>query len=1044
MKRLTLLLTCFVLSMGLAIAQTTKVKGVVLDESDEPIAGASVMVKGNTAVGTVTNIDGQFVLDVPTSSKALIVRYLGMEDEEVEVAPEIRVQMKVAANLLDEVIVIAYGTATKKSFTGSASVVNSSSIEKRQASDITKTLQGAVAGVQATTLSGQPGSASTIRIRGLASISANSAPLYVIDGVPYEGSLNAINTMDVESMTILKDAAANSMYGARGANGVVLITTKKGQKGKSKVTFETRFGANTKSIPAYDLVTDPGRYLELEWESLRNRAISDGNMNPNAWASNNLTTTAYGTGGYNPYGNLPGNEVVIDGKLNPNAKLLYHDDWLTEPFSTGFRNEDVITISGGGDNTSYYMSAGYLTDESYIPNSDLQRFTGRAKIEQTVTPWFKTGFNIAYAKVLQNSPWSSDRAGSYANLFMFAQGIAPIYPIWQYDQSTGQPLLDQFGNKMYDFGVTMGSRPYGSNTNPLSALNNDVRDSDTDNTTALGFAEFSFLKDFKLMLNIGVESNSYFQNSYQTPIAGDAKNVGGRNTRSSGKFFGLNSQQLLTWKRNFDKHSFDVLLGHESKKDQTYYMAAQKENFLIPDNPELVNAARLLDATSYKSEYSLESYISRIQYGYADKYYASASYRMDGSSRFHPDSRWGDFWSVGASWRISEEGFLKSQEWIDDLKLKASYGVQGNDRIGRNNAYDDQYTVVPQDGEIGISYVYRGNPNLRWEASGNLNAGVEFSFFNRLRGNIEYYVKKTSDLLYQKPLPPSMGAPTWIWENTISMKNYGVELELNYDVIKNDELVWTIGGNITSLTNKILKLPKDRDINGKGYRNGWYYYKVGNSIFDYYFNEYAGVDPATGSSLWYTDVKDKDGVVTGRTVTSDYAKATLYENGKHALNDYYGGVNTSLSWKGFDFSMDASYAIGGYTYDSQYSSSMNNMVSPGGGIHKDVEARRWTTPGQITDVPRLQFGLQNQNAQSDRFLTSRSYFSLQNVTLGYTLSKRVASKLGVESVRFYLAADELYLNSARKGFDPRLYVDGNSTYAYSAMRSTSFGLNINF
>ena len=289
-----------------------------------------------------------------------------------------------------------------------------------------------------------------------------------------------------------------------------------------------------------------------------------------------------------------------------------------------------------------------------------------------------------------------------------------------------------------------------------------------------------------------------------------------------------------------------------------------------------------------------------------------------------------------------------------------------------------------------------------------------------------------------------MGAPTWIWENTISMKNYGVELELSYDVIKNHDFTWTVGGNITSLKNKILELPADRDLDGKGYRNSLYYYKVGNSIYDFYLYEYAGVDPATGSALWYYDEKDTDGNVTGRNVTPDYASAQYYENGKSALSDFYGGLNTSLSWKGLDLSVDASYAIGGYTYDSQYSSFMNNMDSPGRGIHKDVEARRWTTPGQVTDVPKLQFGLQNQNAQSDRFLTSRSYFSLQNITLGYTLSKRLTNKLGIERIRLYLAADELYLKSARKGFDPRLYVSGSSTNAYAALRSTSFGLNINF
>ncbi len=1043
MKRLTLLLTCFILSMGLAIAQTTKVKGVVLDDSGEPIAGASVMVKGNTAIGTVTNIEGVFNLDVPTSAKTLIVKYLGMEDMEVTVAPEIRAQMKYAANLLDEVIVVAYGTAKKSSYTGSASVVSSKTIEKRQASNVTKTMQGAAAGIQAVSLSGQPGTSATIRIRGVGSISASSDPLYVIDGVPYEGSLNTLNTMDVESMTVLKDAAANSMYGARGANGVVLITTKRGQEGKSKVSFETRFGGNTRGVPAYNTVTDPAKYLVYEWEALKNRAISDGTSNPNQWASDNLTSTSYGTGGYNAY-NVPGNELVTNGVFNPNAKLLYHDDWLSEPFSTGFRNEDVITISGGNKTTSYYMSLGYLTDKGYIPNSDFKRYSGRAKLDQTVTSWFKTGMNIAYAKTYMNNPWSESSASSYSNIFMFAQQIAPIYPIWQYDQSTGKPLLDASGNKMYDYGVTMGTRPYGGNTNPLSSLVNDKDDVDSDQTTALGFAEFSFLKNFKLMLNVGTESRSYFQNEFQTPVGGDALNVGGRNYRTSGKYFGLNSQQLLTWVREFNKHSFDVLAGHESTRNQTNYLQAEKENFLIPGNPELANAARLNDATSYQLDYALESYISRIQYGYADKYYASASYRRDGSSRFSPESRWGNFWSVGGSWRVTQEEFLNKQSWINDLKLKASYGIQGNDRIPPYNAYEDQYAIVPQDGEIGISYIFRGNRNLRWEESANFNGGIEFSLFNRLRGNVEYYSKITKDLLYQKNLPPSMGAPTWIWDNAIKMKNYGVELELNVDVIKTEGLLWTIGGNITTQKNELLKLPEDRDPEGKGYRNGSYFYKVGNSIYDYYLYEYAGVDPATGSSLWYSDTKDADGNVTATTVTSDYSKATYRENGKSALPDFYGGINTSLTWKGFDFSAQASYSVGGYDYDSNYAGLMDNMSTPGHGIHEDAANRRWTTPGQITDVPKFQFGLQNQNAQSDRFLTDRSYFSLQNVTLGYTLSKRITNKLGIDKVRVYVVADELYLKTARKGLDPRQYISGSTTYAYSALRTASFGLNINF
>lgn len=1052
MKRLSLLLTCFFLGMGLAIAQNTRVTGTVVDETREPVVGASVVVKDSPQIGTVTNINGEFSLDVPASAKILVVKYLGMADVEVAVAPVVFVELLVSDALLDEIIVTAYGTQKKSSFTGSASTVSSATLEKRQASNVTKTLQGAVAGVQGTSLSGQPGSSATLRIRGIGSISASSNPLYVVDGVPFEGSLNSINTMDIEAITVMKDAAANSMYGARGANGVVLITTRSGQKGKTKVTFETRFGVNQRGVPAYDMVRDPGDYLELNWQSLKNYATTAGESNPGQWASDNLISNAYGTGGYNPY-NVANNQVVLsDGKLNPNASLLYWDDWLDEPFSNGFRNEDVVTISGGNDNSTYYMSAGFLTDNSYIDNSNFQRFTVRAKLDQKVTDWFRTGVNISYAKTDTDSPWRESSASAYANIFMFAQGIAPIYPIYQYNQETGALLLDANGNKMYDYGVTMGNRMYGANSNPLSTLEYDIRGTDQNQTSAIGFAEFTFLKDFTLLFDIGVENYSVFGNSFQNPIAGDAANVKGRNTRESEQFFGLQARQLLTWAKKFDAHNFNVLLGHENKADTWTYMYAQKENFAIANNPELNNAARLLTAGSYKDTYAIESYLARLLYDYDDRYYLSASIRRDGSSRFHPDVRWGNFWALGGSWRISGEEFMQGISWLNDLRFKISYGIQGNDHILRTdgtrlvNGYEDQFEVVSLDGELGLSYIYRGNKELRWEDSKNFNTGFEFTLFNRLRGGVEYYNRKSDNLLYSKGLALSLGDPTSIYTNEIAMTNSGFEVELNVDIIRTNDFLWSIGGNITSLNNKIDKLPADRDPNGKGYRNGNYYFKVGNSIMDWYLYEYAGVDPATGKSLWWKDVVtvNEDGSeTTESSLTSNYAEATYRENGKSAFNDFYGGVNTYLSYKGFDFSVLCSYAIGGYMLDSNYQAYMQNMDAPGEGIHKDAY-RSWTPENQYTDVPKLEFGLQNQNATSDRWLTSRSYFSIQNLTLGYTLPSSLTKKLDIEKLRFYVVADELYLNSARKGMDPRIYQGGTTTYAYSALRSMSIGLNINF
>jgi len=1043
MKKLTLLFACFLISMGLAIAQNKQVSGTVTDESGEPVVGASVIVKGNAAIGTVTNVEGKFSLSVPESTTKLTVKYLGMQDEEIAASSNMSVTLRPSESALDEVVVVAYGTAKKSSFTGSVAAIKSEDLGKHQVTNVSKALQGTMAGVQVVSTSGQPGTSATIRIRGVGSISASSNPLYVVDGIPVESSLSSINSGDIESITTLKDAAANSLYGARGANGVVLITTKKGASGKPRVNFETRIGYNERGVPAYDVVTGKGQYMELLWESLRNQGIADGNPNPAAYASSNLLAA---TKGFNPFTNVPGDQVVgLDGKLNPKAVAAWNDDWLKDPIRKGLRNEDVISISGGTAKNSYYLSLGYLKENSYITASDFQRYTGRLKIEQEVNSWFKTGANISYAKVYMNNPWSSDRASSYANIFFFAQQNPPIYPIYQYDKTTGNAILDKTGKKQYEFNT-----PFSPGTNPMSALENNIYDSDFDYSNALGFAEITFLKDFRLRLNVSSETYNGFSNTFQTPIGGDALNVGGRNTRSSEKLFILTAQQLLTYKKTINSHNIDILAGHETTNQKNNYLLAQKENFLIPSNPELANGARLMDATSYSQIYNLESFLSRAQYDYKEKYFLSASIRYDGSSRFAPDSRWGAFWSVGGAWLLSKENFLRDISQINELKLKASYGTQGNDALLdpngylMYNVYQDQYQVSSAGGDIAVTYNLRGNPKLKWERSENFNAGMEFRFFDKLFGSVEYYQKVTRDLLYRKPLATSQGLPNWIFDNAITMKNNGVEVELGVDLFKTNDFSWQIKGNLTSQKNKILKLPKDVDKDGKGYVFGDYWFKVGGSIYDFYTYKSAGVDPATGKALWYAQTKDADGNVTGDKVVTESGSATRYQLGKSAFPDIYGGLETAIDYKGIDFSIQAAYQFGGYGWDTQYMGLMTSMDDAASGVHKDVVNRRWTTPGQVTDVPRLQYGLGNQTSQSDRFLVSKSYFGINNITLGYTFPKKWMEKISIDKLRIYLTGENVALFSARKGYDPRIYISGSGTYAYTAMRSFSMGLNINF
>lgn len=1036
-----LLLACLFVGIGLVTAQTQTVTGVVISEEDgQPVIGASVRVE-NTQLGAITDVDGKFqIANVPSSAKTLVVSYIGLQTQTVTIKPNLRITMKSDSEVLDEVMVVAYGTAKKSSFTGSASVVSGEKISKMQTSNVSKSLEGAMAGVQISQSSGQPGASANIYVRGIGSISAGKEALIVVDGVPYEGNLNQIAPNDIESMTVLKDAAANSLYGARGANGVVLITTKKGKNGKTKVTFENRTGVNMRGIPSYDVLSDPAEYYELYWEAMRNNAhFSQGKsyVESGIYASQNLISEL---GGYNNY-NVPNSELInpVTGRINPNAKLLYHDDWLEEAFRPALRQENTISLSGGTEKTTYYASLGYLYDNSYTVNSDMNRINARVKVDQEVNSWFKAGFNLAYSNVKTNSP--NVGSTTYSSIFYFGQSVAPIYPVYMYD-SEGNRIYDSQGNVRYDYGTEMGKRPIGANAHPIDQQLHNIYKGTADVINAKAYAEFSFLKDFKLTVNASIDNFNSRSVSFQTPIGGDAQNVNGRGTTEMSRYFVINANQLLNWSHTYNQvHNIEVLLGHETKQDRNESLWAQKENFLVPDNPELDNAAKLSDASSSAAEYALEGYFGQVKYNYDEKYYISGSYRRDASSRFHPDNRWGSFWSTGASWRINKEAFMENLTWIDDLKIKASFGTQGNDNIGNNQPYKDQYQVVSNDGAIGIQYVFRGNKNITWEKSNNFNAGVEFRFWNKLSGNIEYFNKKTWDLLYYKPLPPSQGVPSGIYENTMSMRNQGVELELSYDVFARNNFKWNITLNATHYKNELLELPADRPQDG--WATGSYFRKIGEPLYNYYDYKYAGVDPENGDALYWADETDAEGNVIGKKKVNSTSLATRYELGKSPIPDLYGGFSTSLETYGFDLNASFAYQIGGWVYDSLYSGFMTSG-SAGTNWHKDI-LNRWTPENRYTDVPRLQTNSLDQGCSGDRSLTKASYLSLRNLTIGYTFPKRWMEKANIEKLRLYVVGDNLFLLSARRGFDPRQNIlEGTTGYNYSAIRTVSFGINLEF
>lgn len=970
-----------------------------------------------------------------SSAKTLVISFVGMESQEVAISPRMKVSLKPDAEMLDEVMVVAYGTAKKSSFTGSASTVSSKTIGKLQVSNISKALEGAAPGVQVAMQSGQPGESATVRIRGIGSINSSAAPLYVVDGMPYDGSIAAINAADIESINVLKDAASTALYGSRAANGVVLITTKKGSQQHSKVTFDARMGVNTRGISEYDIMKDPGEYMTTYWTVLKNQNGGDG-----ATASAQLI----GKLGYNPYNCA--DDVVVDANGNlTSAALLYHDDWEKEAISNGMRQEYNLTVQGGNEKASHFLSLGYLDDEGIIANSDFKRLSLRASGDYKVNQFIKLNGSVAYSRGEKNSQAISSLS-NYANTFMFTQYIAPIYPVYAYDEN-GKRLYNADGSSIYDFGDgTYGARAYGSNQNVVASDNANQNQQITDNVSSRFGADISFLKDFKFQANMGYDVTNMSQNRFMTPSFGDAQASGGRayKYRTRSQTYTIN--ELLSYNKTIaEKHHLDVLVGHENYKHEYNYLYAHKTKFFDAYIPEFSNAITNEDMNSYTHEYTIESYLGRINYDYDDKYYFSGSLRRDGSSRFSKDNRWGTFWSIGGSWRISKENFMQDVKWVNNLTLRASYGSVGNDDIYYPNstssnyyAYKTQYSVSNSDGSFAVSKYYEGNPELTWETSYNLNIGISASLFdNLLNVDVEYFNKRTEDMLYNVPQPMSSGL-SYISQNALTMNNKGFEFTLGINIPMPKDMRWNWTFTGTHYKNKVTDIPEDKRESGITH-SSYYNIREGRSVYDFYYYRYAGVNDE-GKSLWYYDATDENGNVTLET-TDDYSQADKYYIGT-ALPDFQGGITTEFAWKGLDFSISANYQLGGKIYDSMYSSLMHAGSSAGQNWHRDI-LNAWSETNKNSNIPVLD-GDQNANTFSDRFLIGADYFNIRNITLGYTFPKNWLRAAAIENARLYLAADNVAIFSKRKGMDPRQYISGQSQANYSAIRTLSVGLSLTF
>lgn len=1073
MKKICLLFTAILmLGMTSAFGQGLKVSGKVTDaETGEGIPFASVVVKG-TLTGISTSADGNYSITVPNDG-VLEFSSVGYLSREVVIKGQsvVNVKLEVDHEQLDETIVVAFGTSTKESFTGSATVVKSSDIAKVQSSDATRALEGMVAGVQMTTATGALGTSPSIRIRGTGSISAGNAPLYVIDGVPYTGDLNNLNSADIESMTVLKDAASNALYGARGANGVIMITTKKAKAGDAVINVDAKWGLNTKALKNYDYITNPAEYYEAHYAALYNYYTGGQGMTPaeaHRLANTNVAGAPSNGGlGYQVFTVPDGqNFIGTNGKVNPNATLgrmvtyngqdfwVTPDNWMDEAYKKSIRQEYNVSVSGTTGKASIFASFGYLNNKAIVDGSDMYRYTARLKADYQAKDWFKIGANAGYTNFNWNNGNSDEGSGeSSGNIFAFANGVAPIYPVFMRGADK-QILRDDRGMLRYDYGDGKNagfSRPVHPDSNALQTAILNVNNSEGNAFTGTGYAEVSFLKDFKFTYNVGVGLDEIRGTSINNMYYGQfdvESGTGGTIQKSHSRTFYLNMQELLSWDKTIaDAHHLSVLLGHENYKSMSYSLSGYKTKLFSMDNTELDGA--VIDgnhASSKRSMYNNEGYFARVQYDYDNKIFLSASYRRDASSKFHPDYRWGDFWSVGAGWLIDREPWFNAS-WVDMLKLKASIGSQGNDGIS-DFLYTDTFSIANSNDELSVVFSRKGNPKITWETNTNINAGADFEFFNgRLSGSAEYFYRKTSDMLFFFSVPVSLGYSGY-YDNIGDMRNSGVEIALNGGIIRDKNVSWDVYANFTHYTNKIIMLPderKTRAIEGyEGYANGNKFIGEGLPLNTFLMQKYAGVEKETGLPMWYKDELDDKGNVTGRTTTTTYSEATEYLC-DDPTPKLYGGFGTSLQLFGFDFSAAFTYSIGGLTYDSGYAGYMSVPGgSVGGNIHKDYY-NAWTPDNTDTDVPRWRYNDQNITATSDRFLTDASYLNFQNAQVGYTFPESLTRKVHVNRLRLYISCDNIIYWSKRQGLDPRYSFDGGTNSSVnSPVRTVSGGINITF
>ena len=1046
------------LTIGVQAFAQSAVSGKVTDEAGEPCVGANVLIKGTTT-GTMTDLDGNYSLTDVRKGAILVFSSIGYTSQEVRLGSSsvVNVVLKSDADFLNEVVIVGYGTAKRKDLTGSLTQIDNKLIASQNSSSATKALEGAVPGIVYASVDGQPGNDAGLRVRGLGSTNVGASnALVIIDGVPAQGDnpLSNMNQEDIASITVLKDAASTAIYGSRGANGVILVTTKRGDSGRTKISFQARAGWNTVGSYKVGQVDNAAGIYEYLWQSIYNSYrygvngagpalnketgeyytnIGNPNVSHDAaaeFASQHLfnyigLNDSFGRnmlGNYMAY-NVPGATytpdgtgssasstmtgaylVGTDGKINPNASLLYDDTYADALLKTGFRQQYDLSASGGSDKEDHYLSLGYLTDPSYVPNSRFERITGRANINVNLFKWLKVGANVGYTRSrtnYQGTYWAARNSGSnQGNITRYVNGHTPIVPFYAHD-AEGNYIYDKNGDRVRNYLYNSTYSPLGQtgnnygSTDIMYAMDNDIREDLTSTLNTRTYIEIPFLDHFTFRTDFAYDKINRTTTVYYNGTTGRAASIGGYFGKRMNDIEVMNLQHRLTYNQDFGKHHVDAMALFEDSdwEQQTVNWGSADEfipGFLAAGNfVGRYYGAGSAPTPGYGHDIErMRSWLGRANYIFADKYYVSGSVRRDGSSKFRKENRWGTFWSVGAGWRFTEESFMQDLRgsWLNNGKLRASYGVIGNQNgIGRYQTYrtwgysttyqtTNNGTGRPTGDSYKLSMGGLVNTQLTWEETKTFDVGLDLTLFNRIDLTFDWYNRVTGNSQFSQPVSYLAMGQTTLPRNIAELTNRGIELDINADIIRTKDIRWNVAFNITHYTTKLTDLPDDAiPAHAEGLPDGtwednqgsWasaggsqqnanvYLRGIGRDWFNLYMYKYAGIDQSSGLPMYFHRVteadhaagKYKDTEVGGSVKTTNYANASKYEVGS-AIPTFQGGFNTSFSYKNFYVNAQFAYQIGGKFFSRNYAEYLYNVVDAQMYrmmfVSKDVKGNTWT------------------------------------------------------------------------------------------------------